>query len=203
MVQTIETLTSATVSLEIPLGLTPVVTAEQFATLAAKNSELRLEMTADGELIIMAPAGSETGEKNAGLTGQIYIWVLEHKALGKVFDSSAGFTLPNGAIRSPDASWVQLERWNRLDEGSRSGFAKICPDVVIELRSDSDSLSATQEKMKEYLANGAIFGLLIDPRRQAIEIYRLNTDIETIKNARSVNFSEAMPGFTLNLSGIL
>lgn len=203
MVQTIETLASATVSLKIPLGLTPVVTAEQFATLAAKNSELRLEMTADGELIVMAPAGSETGERNAGLTGQMYIWFLKHKALGKVFDSSSGFTLPNGAIRSPDASWIKLERWNSLNAEDRKGFAQICPDVVIELRSDGDSLSATQAKMKEYLANGAIFGLLIDPRRQAVEIYRPNVDVETIKNAKSVNFSEAMPEFTLNLSGIL
>ncbi|TAF59096.1 MAG: Uma2 family endonuclease, partial [Oscillatoriales cyanobacterium] len=157
----------------LTLNLNPIIklTDEQFFQLCQENENIRLERTAKGELIIMSPAGGETGNSNAGLTAQVWIWNQQHK-LGKVFDSSTGFKLPNGANRAPDASWVKLETWNALTPEQQKKFPPICPDFVVELLSPSDSLKETQDKMKEYRDNGARLGWLINRKSRQVEIYR-------------------------------
>lgn len=153
----------------LTLNLNPIIqlTDEQFFQLCQVNENLRFERTATGELIIMSPAGGETGNRNAGLTAQLWIW-NEQNRLGKVFDSSTGFKLPNGADRSPDAAWVKLERWDALTQQQKEKFPPICPDFVVELLSPSDSLKVAQEKMKEYRDNGTVLGLLINRKSKQV-----------------------------------
>ncbi|NEO27861.1 MAG: Uma2 family endonuclease, partial [Kamptonema sp. SIO4C4] len=153
-----------TLLLELPKTLKLYVTQEQFAVLAVCNRELQLERTARGELIVNPPTGWETGERNFSIIGQLYHWYEENGALGKAFECSTGFTLPNGAIRSPDAGWISPERWEALTDEQRSTFPNICPDFVVELRSESDTLPSLREKMQEYIDNGAKLGWLLDPQ---------------------------------------
>jgi Uma2 family endonuclease len=120
-----------TVSLPAALELNIDLTDEQFFQLCQNNRDLRFERTATGELIIMPPTGSETGDRNADLTYQLRAWSRQNN-LGKSFDSPTGFKLPNGAERSPDASWVKMERWNALTQAEKERFAPLCPDFVVE-----------------------------------------------------------------------
>jgi Uma2 family endonuclease len=147
-----------TLSLELPRSLKLYVTPEQFEALAASNRELRLERTAQGELIVNPPTGWETGKRNSSISGELYLWWRNAGEPGEVFDSSTGFYLPNGANRSPDACWISQERWDTLTEEQKGTFANICPDFVVELRSSSDTLKSLQEKMQEYMDNGARLG---------------------------------------------
>lgn len=149
----------------------------------------------------MSPAGGETSSSNAGLTAQIWIWNQQNK-LGKVFDSSGGFKIPNGADRSPDASWVKLERWNALTPEQQKKFPPICPDFVVELMSPSDSLKETQDKMKEYRDNGAVLGWLINRKSRQVEIYRPNQEVEVLESPATVSGEDVLPGFILNLESI-
>lgn len=144
-----------TLTLELPGELVLHVTQEQFEALAAANRDLQLERTSEGELIVNPPTGGESGQRNFSITGQLAHWYEEHEDLGEGFDSSTGFRLPDGADRSPDASWVRRERWQSLTSQQRKGFVPLCPDFVVELRSESDSLTKLQAKMKEYIDNGA------------------------------------------------
>jgi Uma2 family endonuclease len=180
----------------------PRVTLEEFAELCGLNPDLRLERTAGGELIAMAPAGSESGGRNASLVAQLYMWSARD-GTGKAFDSSAGFTLPNGAIRSPDASWLRKERWDALTAEEKRGFAPICPDFVAELRSPSDRIDLVREKLVEYLANGARLGWLIDPLEGVVEVYRPGGSVERLVKPAEVSGEAVLPGFMLNLQGIL
>ncbi|MEZ2232745.1 Uma2 family endonuclease [Microcoleus sp.] len=177
------------------------VTDEQFQQIAAVNRDLRLERTATGELIIMAPTGSETGNRNLDIEGQLWLWNRQTK-LGVAFNSSSGFKLPNGADRSPDASWVKLERWQTLTPKEREGFAPLCPDFVVELRSKSDNMEPLREKMREYIANGARLGWLIDRKNQKVEIYRQNQDVEILDNPRTLSGEDVLPGFVLDLTDV-
>lgn len=177
------------------------VTHEQFQQIAAVNRDLRLERTATGELIIMAPTGSETGNRNLDIEGQLWLWNRQTK-LGVAFNSSSGFKLPNGADRSPDASWVKLERWQTLTPKEQEGFAPLCPDFVVELRSKSDNMEPLREKMREYIANGASLGWLIDRKNQKVEIYRQNQDVEILNNPRTLSGEEVLPGFILDLTDV-
>ncbi|MDY6785468.1 MAG: Uma2 family endonuclease [Cyanobacteriota bacterium] len=188
-----------TLSLELPRTMALRVTPEQFEVLAIANGDLRLERTATGELIVNPPAGSESGKRNSSLTGQLDRWQEEREDLGEVFDSSAGFTLPNGAIRSPDASWVSRERWDALTPKQRKGFAPLCPDFVVELRSESDSLTQLRSKMQEYIDNGARLGWLIDPQNRRVEVYRSGVAVEVLDNPAALSGEEVLPGFVLNL----
>ena len=187
----------------LTLKLNPIIklTDDQFFQLCQENENIRLERTAKGELIIMSPAGGETGNRNAGLTAQIWIWNESHK-LGKVFDSSTGFKLPNGADRSPDASWVKLERWNALTPEQQKKFPPLCPDFVVELMSPSDSLKEIQDKMKEYRDNGAVLGWLINRKSRQVEIYRQNKEVEVLESPAAVSGEDVLPGFILNLESI-
>ncbi|MEG5057203.1 Uma2 family endonuclease [Microcoleus sp. A2-C5] len=177
------------------------VTHEQFQQIAAVNRDLRLERTATGELIIMAPTGSDTGYRNQDMSGQLWLWNRQTK-LGVVFDSSSGFKLPNGADRSPDASWVKLERWQTLTPKEQEGFAPLCPDFVVELRSKSDNMEPLREKMREYIANGARLGWLIDRKNQKVEIYRQNQDVEILDRPRTLSGEDVLPGFVLDLTDV-
>ncbi|MDP8908288.1 MAG: Uma2 family endonuclease, partial [Chloroflexota bacterium] len=155
------------------LQLRPVfdLTDDQLAEIASLNGDLRLEWTAEGALEIMAPAHSRTGNRNIKLATRVTIWA-EQDGTGETFDASAGFRLPNGAVRSPDVSWVRRERLVTLTGAQRDTFLPLCPDFVLELRSDSDKLTTLQAKMREYLANGARLGWLIDPQTRTVHIYR-------------------------------
>jgi len=177
------------------------VTHQQFQEIAAVNRDLRLERTATGELIIMAPTGSDTGHRNQDMSGQLWLWNRQTK-LGVVFDSSSGFKLPNGADRSPDASWVKLERWQTLTPKEQEGFAPLCPDFVVELRSKSDNMEPLREKMREYIANGARLGWLIDRKNPKVEIYRQNQDVEILNNPRTLSGEDVLPGFILDLTDV-
>lgn len=177
------------------------VTHEQFQQIAAVNRDLRLERTATGELIVMPPTGSETGNRNLDISGQLWLWNRQTK-LGVVFDSSSGFKLPNGADRSPDASWVKLERWQTLTPKEQEGFAPLCPDFVVELRSKSDNMEPLREKMREYITNGSRLGWLIDRKNQKVEIYRQNQDVEILDHPRTLSGEEVLPGFVLDLTDV-
>ena len=176
-------------------------TDEQFLAFCRANPELRIERTAQGRLIIMPPAGTETGGRNADFTTDLTIWNRKTK-LGKVFDSSAGFTLPDGAERSPDVSWIERSRWEALTTAERERFAPLCPDFVAELRSKTDRLSELQEKMREYIANGARLGWLLDPKNRAVEIYRPNQPVEVLQDPSSLSGEDVLPGFVLDLMEI-
>jgi Uma2 family endonuclease len=187
----------------ITLNLNSIIrlTDEQFFQLCQDNSEIRLERNTKGELIVVPPVGGETGNRNAGLTAQLWVW-NDRDRLGQVFDSSTGFQLPNGANRSPDASWVRLERWNTLTSEQQKRFLPLCPDFVVELLSPSDSLKETQEKMGEYRDNGTRLGWLINRRSRQIEVYRPNRDVEVLDAPATISGEDVLPGFVLNLASI-
>jgi len=193
-----------TLTLNVPptVGLTD----EQFYQLCVANEEWRLELTAEGELIIMPPTGGESGISNAGLTAKLYNW-NEQSRLGKAFDSSTEFRLPNGAFRCPDASWVIRERWEALPREDRKRFPPLCPDFVIELRSETDSLKKLRSKMQDYLANGIRLGWLIDPQTPLVEIYRPSQAVATINfsidEPPTLSGEDVLPGFVLDLTFIL
>lgn len=184
----------------LTLNLNSVIqlTDEQFFQLCQVNENLRFERTATGDLIIMPPAGGETGNRNAGLTAQLWVWNEQNK-LGKVFDSSTGFKLPNGANRSPDGAWVKLERWNALTQQQKERFLPLCPDFVVELLSPSDSLRVAQEKMREYRDNGARLGWLINRKSRQVEIYRQNQEVEVLESPVSLSGEDVLSEFILNL----
>ncbi|MBE9060775.1 Uma2 family endonuclease [cf. Phormidesmis sp. LEGE 11477] len=175
---------------------------EQFYELCRINRDIRIERTANGELILMPPTDGETGTRNAGINAQLWIW-NESKGLGKVFDSSTAFKLPNGADRAPDASWVLLERWNALTTEQKEKFPPICPHFVVELRSKTDRLSILQTKMQEYIDNGARLGWLINRKDSQVEIYRPRQEVKVLNSPSSVSGESVLPGFELKLKGIL
>jgi Uma2 family endonuclease len=177
------------------------VTNDQFWELAKTNPELRLERTAEGELIVMPPTGSEGGSYNAEVTTDIAIW-NRRTQLGKVFDSSTGFKLPNGATRVPDTAWVTNERWKALTPEQRKKFAPICPDFVLELASESDDLGILRQKMQEYINNGCRLGWLIIPKIQQVEIYRGDGTVEVLQSPVTLSGEAVLPDFTLNLATI-
>ena len=174
---------------------------DQLFDFCQANRELRIERNEHGELIIMPPAGSESSSHNAEITGQLRDWA-KRDGTGKVFDSSGGFTLPNGAMRSPDAAWLPLSKWKTLTPKQRKKFAPLCPDFIIELRSPSDSLKALQEKMREYRANGAEFGLLVDPEKKRVHVYRPGRRAQVFDAPQTVACDPVLPGFVLDLREI-
>ncbi|MGF1672255.1 MAG: Uma2 family endonuclease [Rivularia sp. (in: cyanobacteria)] len=177
------------------------LTDEQFFQLCQNNPDLRFERTALGELIIMAPTGSITGNRNSDLNYQLTAWNRQNK-LGKTFDSSSGFKLPNGAERSPDASWVKMERWDALTEDEKERFAPLCPDFVVELMSPSDSLEKTRAKMREYIENGAALGWLINRKQKQVEIYRPDQEVSILESPQTISGEDILPGFILDMAEI-
>ena len=192
----------AAITLPPTLQLSIDLTDEQFFLLCQNNGDLRFERTASGEIIIMPPIGGETSNNNFEIAMQLGMWNKQTK-LGKGFDSNGGFTLPNGAVRAPNASWLKLERWEALTPQQRQKFLPLCPDFVVELRSPTDSLKQTQLKMQEYIANGARLGWLIDPKTRQVEIYRPNQDVELLENPLALSGEDVLPGFVLDISAVL
>lgn len=177
------------------------VSEDLFLALVHENPDVEFERAGDGRLIVVPPAGNESSRQNIRLTTQLEIW-NERENAGVAFDSSAGFRLPNGATYSPDAAWLKKARWLRLSIEERHRFAPVCPDFVVELLSPSDELSATREKLKEYIENGASLGWLIDPFRRAVEIYRPARKPEIVENPDSVTGEGALASFVLDLRPI-
>ncbi|MBD2021266.1 Uma2 family endonuclease [Leptolyngbya sp. FACHB-36] len=190
-------MTTLTISLNAVIHLTD----EQFFQLCQANRDLRLERSTTGELIVRSPAGSETGNRNGRLTQQLFNWADDEGA-GIAFDSSTGFKLPNGADRSPDAAWIQQNRWNALTREQQQRFAPICPDFVIELMSPSDNLAIVQAKMQEYQDNGVRLGWLINRAARAVEVYRLGRVAEVLINPDTLSGEDVLPGFVLDLDRI-
>jgi Uma2 family endonuclease len=171
---------------------------DEFYEFCRLNRELRIERTSDGDLVIMAPAGGESGRRNFSLTGAFSAWV-EQDGSGVGFDSSTGFTLPSGAVRSPDVAWVKRSRWEKLGSRERERFPPICPDFVVELRSATDSPAALQAKMAEYIACGALLGWLIDPLERRVRVYRQGAPLETLEDPETLSGDPVLPGFVLDL----
>ena len=172
---------------------------EQFYSLCRNNPDLKFELTATGELIIMSPTGGETGNYNAEINAEFVIWNRQTQ-LGKVFDSSTCFILPNGAKRSPDVAWIKKQRWDSLTPEQKETFPPIAPDFVLELMSPSDSLKNTQNKMLEYQENQVQLGWLINRKNQQVEIYRLGQQVEVLNAPSTLSGENILPGFILDLS---
>ena len=177
------------------------MTEDQLLKLCSDNGDMRIELTAEKELIIMPPAFSETGWQELELALQVGTWAKQD-GTGRAYGPTAGFTLPNGAVRSPDVSWILLSRWETMSDSERRGFAKVCPDFVIELRSESDSLREVQFKMSEYMENGSRLGWLIDPQNRRVHVYRPGQPVEILEEPTGVSADPVLPGFVLDLSAI-
>ena len=186
------------------LNLNPVIqlTKEQFYQLCITNPDTRLELNAQGELIVMSPTGGETSAWNAELIIYLGVWNRQ-TGLGKTFDSSGGFSLPNGAQRSPDVAWIPLAKWNALTAEEKKGFLPLCPDFIIELLSPSDSWQQGMKKMEEYLENGCRLGWLIEPKTKRVAIYRVQQAVEILEAPTVLSGENVLKGFNLNVGKIL
>jgi Uma2 family endonuclease len=176
-------------------------TVEQFDRLCRANPDRALELTAQGELIIMPPVGGESGSYESEIDIDLGIWNRSTR-LGKTFSSSTLFVLPDGSRKSPDVAWVELSRWEALTTEERKKFLPLAPDFVIELRSETDRLPPLQGKMLEYRDNGVRLGWLIDPQQQQVEIYRPGREVEVLRSPISLDGEDVLPGFVLDLSQI-
>ncbi|MEH1783478.1 MAG: Uma2 family endonuclease [Nostoc sp.] len=185
------------------LQLQPAIalTDDQFYEFCQINRDFRIERNTAGELVIMPPTGSETDERNFNLVGQLWVWTKQD-GTGVGFGSSGGFTLPNGAVRSPDAAWIKRTRWEAIPGELRKKFAPICPEFVIEFRSESDNLRILQDKMQEYIDNGTQLGWLIDRKQRRVFIYRPNIAVEVLNNPKTLSGELLLPGFVLDLSQV-
>jgi len=190
-------------ALVIRLGpLQHKLTDDEFFEFCQRNRDLRIEMNKEGEMIIMMPTGSESGNRGFNFTVEFGIWA-KADGTGVGFSSSTGFTLPNGAKRSPDLAWIRQERWEAIPKKQRKKFASICPDFVVELRSETDALEPLQAKMEEYIANGAELGWLIDPLEKKVHVYRPNAQVKVLNRPKTLSGEPLLKGLKLNLTGIL
>ncbi|MGB1241240.1 MAG: Uma2 family endonuclease [Chitinophagales bacterium] len=185
------TLTLKTDMLDDRLG------SDLFFQFCVQHRDLRIERNPNKEIIIMAPTGSETGNYNSEVNADLVLWNRKYK-LGYTFDSSAGFTLPNGAVRSPDVSWIKKEKWEAISEADRKIFAPICPDFVIEIRSKTDVLKTLKEKMKEYILNGTRLAWLLDMKNEEVYMYRPDLKEDETEVA---DIKEEVCGFDVKISG--
>ncbi|MEH2359800.1 Uma2 family endonuclease [Nostoc sp.] len=191
---------SSALVLQIPSSMQ--MTDEQFFDFCQVNRDLRIERNKLGELVIMPPTGSETGNREGNISGQLWVW-SEQDGTGITFSSSTGFKLSTGAERSPDASWIKLERWNALSPEQQRKFAPICPDFVVELKSPSDNLQTLKEKMEEYMNEPGIhLGWLIDRKQRKVYIYRPGLPEECLDNPATISGESVLPGFILNMSKV-
>ena len=182
-------------------SLTEKITDEVLEQLCRENPEAKLETNAQGQLIIVSPTGSQSGQRNGRLFFQVELWNSQ-KRLGVTFDSSTGFKLSNGAIRSPDVSWIAIAKWNALTDKQKRGFAPINPDFVIELMSPTDELLELQQKMSEYMACGVRLGWLIHPDEKQVEIYRQGKDKQLLSSPISLSGEDFLPGLTVDLAEV-
>lgn len=181
----------------IDLKMTP----EMYFDFCQANPELKLEQLASGEIVVMSPTGGESGDRSSEINYQLRAWA-KRDGRGKVFDSNTEFRLPLGSARCPDGCWVELSRWNALSPADRKVFPPLCPDFVIELRSETDRLIDLQNKLDEYLANGARLGWIIDPFTKSVHVYRPGQPSEVLANPDTVSGESVLPGFELDLKEI-
>jgi Uma2 family endonuclease len=174
---------------------------DEFFDFCQRFDNERVEQTADGEIIIMPPTGFETSNRNAEIVTQLRIWAKKDGS-GLVTESNGEYVLPNGAKRAPDAAWILKSRVEKISKKRREKFLPLCPDFVVELMSPSDRLKDVQEKMREYIENGARLGWLINPKEKEVHIYRPNAETEILKNPQTVSGENALPGFELDLTEI-
>ncbi len=177
------------------------MTEDQLLQLCSDNGDLRIELTANRELVIMPPNGLESGWQETELARQVGNWAVQD-GTGRAFSSNAGYTLPNGAVRAPDVSWMPLSRWESLSRNDQTKFGHTFPDFAIELRSQSDSLREVQRKMAEYMENGVRLGWLIDPQNRRVHVYRPGQPVEILEEPTAVSADPVLPGFALDLSAI-
>ncbi len=187
--------------LAVPPDVRLIVGPDDFAKLCVANPILQLEREADGGLIVMAPASPDGGGRELQLSVELEIWNRTAK-LGKAFSPSAGFTLPDGSIRAPDASWIRHEVWDAVDGDERLKFARVVPDFAAEIRSPSNTLAELRAKMASYIANGVRLAWLIDPLTRTAEIHRPGRDVETLAAPKTLSGEDVLPGFTLDLARI-
>ena len=194
---------SLTENIPLKLQISPAIdmTDEQFSFFCQQNKTYRIERTPTGEITIMSPTGSETGNRNFDLIVQLGIWTRQNRT-GIGFDSSAGFTLANGAIKSSDAAWVKLKKWNALTPEQQQKFAPICPDFVVELASPRDHLQSLKDKLQKYIDNGIFLGWLINRKNRHVYIYRANREVEYLDNPATLSGEFILPGFVLDLASI-
>lgn len=187
----------------LAIDLSPIaqLNRAEFIKLCAANPDMRLERSAQGELIVMSPTGGETGNWNAQINGEIYLWNRQ-TGQGKSFDSSTGFSLPNGGDRSPDAAWIPLEKWQFLTPEERRGFLPLCPEFAIELLSPTDSWTQGQLKLEEYMQSGCRLGWLIHPKTKRVAIYRQGQPVEVLESPTTLSGEDVLPGFVLNIAEI-
>ncbi|NEO99276.1 MAG: Uma2 family endonuclease [Symploca sp. SIO2E9] len=189
--------TKDTITLNIPH-----LSAEGFIELCQANQDLQLERDATGEVIIMPPTFPWTGKQNSSLNAKLWNW-NDQSQLGVVFDSSTGFTLPNGAVRSPDVSWVSKQRWEALTPSQQQKeFSPLSPDFIIELRSSSDSLKKLRAKMHEYIDNQVRLAWLIDSVTKRVEIYRQGEEVEVLESPATLSGEDVLPGFVLDFENL-
>lgn len=177
------------------------MTDDEFFKFCQQNENWKIEMNRRGKIIIMPNSGGKTGARNSKIIFQLQAWTFQNRN-GEVFDSSTTFRLPNTAKRSPDASWVAIDRWNGLTEEQQEKFPPLCPDFVIELRSRTDSLKKLQLKMTEYIENSARLGWLIDPTTHKVYVYHANSAVEVLDNPPTVSGDPVLTGFVLDLTDI-
>ena len=191
------------IEMPVTLKMGDLMSEEEFFQFCQMNDTLEFERDSQGNIILMSPTGSFTGNFNSRISGYLFVW-NENSHLGEVFDSSTGFTLPNGAVRSPDVSWVKSEKWNLITESQKEQFAPVCPDFVVEIRSKSDGLKYLQNKMEEYISNGTQLGWLIDRFEEKVYVYRITGGI-FIHDTLNVKLSgeTILPGFVLDLGSLI
>ncbi|MDT5268937.1 MAG: hypothetical protein QOH49_1123 [Acidobacteriota bacterium] len=175
--------------------------ADEFYEFCMRHEDLNLELSSEGDLIIVPPTGGKTGRRNSKLTVRFGLWA-EKDGTGETFDSSSMFSLPNGAKRSPDLSWIKKERWEALSDKEQERFSPLCPDFVVELRSPSDSLKRLQKKMEEYVENGAQLGWLLDPSTRRVYVYRSGAEVEVLEDPEAVSGEPLLRGFTLDVRAL-
>ena len=180
------------------------MTADEFFAFCQlpEMRDKRIERDKNGKITILQPTTSDTGSFNSEVGGEVRDWNKENKA-GRTFDSSTGFTLPNTATKSPDVSWIARERWEALPKALREKFAPITPDFIIEIRSKTDSLKESKEKMDEYMANGCRLGWLIDRKNEKTYIYRADGSRETVESfEETLSGEDVLVGFTLRIADL-
>jgi Uma2 family endonuclease len=193
----------ALTGLSLPLRIRPSVpmTDDELMAFCAKNDFMAIERDSNGEIVVMSPSGSETGSSNSEIIIELGLW---NRSVGRgvVFDSNAGFTLPDGSMRSPDAAWLPLGKWQALSARDKERFAPVCPEFVIELRSPTDSLSELPAKMHMWIRNGALLAWLIDPQEKAVTIYRSGQEPERFEAISQVSGEGPVAGFVLPLDRV-
>lgn len=184
----------------VTINFNPIITmsGDQFYQLCRANPDIKFERNPQGEIIITSPSGGETGNRNAEINAELGMWNRRTK-LGKVFDSSTCFNLPQGGDRSPDVAWVRQAKWDSLTPEQKEKFPPLAPDFVLELLSPSDTLAATQAKMQEYIASGVQLAWLIDRKNRRVEIYRPGQLPQILESPTTLSGEDILPGFSLDL----